>query len=431
MPIDSRPITTHVALVAGSFRPELCAQAAYTARLATELQARGIDVSAFTDKLSAVGADYPFRVRGVTSDWSFRETIHLVEAILRTKPDIVHLQHAAPSFGHRRAPLFLPLLLKVAGWRRPIVVTAHEYFPRGSKSQHPSQSVLCRTNALTEPSAWWNRGTQSLLNLCNAIIVTDSQQHASSKVALPQLSSRLHFVPIGPNVTPTSTDKSVDRIAIRRRFDLDTNEWLVVFFGFLHPRKGLETLFAAIRRLVKDNFPLKLVIVGGEESLALRGQEAEDYVRHLREQIGQFQIADQVVFAGYRPTGEVSQLMRSADLCVLPENSGVTSVSSSLMAALAHGLPTVATRAEKPDNQLIHGRNVFFVPPHDSRSLAEAISLVLSAPGLRQTLRDGASWLAESFSWERIVGEHLEIYEQLLARPLRHNVRDQKVRQRS
>jgi glycosyltransferase involved in cell wall biosynthesis len=110
----------------------------------------------------------------------------------------------------------------------------------------------------------------------------------------------------------------------------------------------------------------------------------------------------------------VSARLRAADVCALPFKYGATLKSGSLLAALAHGVPTVATRGELPAPTLVHGEHIWLVPPRQPEALAAALGGVLSDPTLQVRLRTGALALAATHNWAAIAQQHLALYDELV-----------------
>ena len=103
----------------------------------------------------------------------------------------------------------------------------------------------------------------------------------------------------------------------------------------------------------------------------------------------------------------------AADLCVLPYRDGVSFLHGTFHAALAHGVPIVTTRPRLPLPELVDGGNVLLVPPEQPEALAEAITQLAGAPGLRRMLREGAKTLSEQFRWEKIAADTLALYRSM------------------
>lgn len=86
-----------VALIAGTYRPEQCGVADYTAHLRQELAQRGVESMVLTTHQAETAADPS--VRGVVQKWSLSSLIPLVQAVHASQADILHIQHAAETYG--------------------------------------------------------------------------------------------------------------------------------------------------------------------------------------------------------------------------------------------------------------------------------------------------------------------------------------------
>lgn len=157
----------------------------------------------------------------------------------------------------------------------------------------------------------------------------------------------------------------------------------IAFFGFLHPVKGLETLLPAFKQVLETQPQARLLLVGGVESLALRGEDAKRYWNKLHSLVQELGLIQLVHLTGYVSAETASHYLAGADIGVLPFNHGLTLKSGSLLALLAHGLPVVATQHITP---LPDGHPVRLVPPRDVDALAAGLLELLNNPARRTQL---------------------------------------------
>ena len=130
----------------------------------------------------------------------------------------------------------------------------------------------------------------------------------------------------------------------------------------LTAKKGHADLLAALAELRRER-QVTLDLVGGGE---LRGE--------LNERAQRLGVAKAVRFHGERPKEEVAELMREADLFVLP--SRFENLPCVLIEAIASGLPSVAA-AVGGVPELLDGNGGVLVRPGDPRALAAAIACAL------------------------------------------------------
>jgi glycosyltransferase involved in cell wall biosynthesis len=232
---------------------------------------------------------------------------------------------------------------------------------------------------------------------------------------LPQHTDRVHHIPIGANVEACSADRCEARRSLRERLCWPSDAPVIAFFGFLHPVKGLETLLSAFRQVNRQRPGSRLLLVGGVESLALRGADADAYWKKLHDRAATLGIQQTVHFTGYQPAEQASLLLHAADAGVLPFNHGVSLKSGSLLALLAHGLPLVVTEHNPSVPELSQSTFVRVVPPRDEDALARELQyLVDTLPRPPQHAAEAGAF-CERFSWASVARRHVELYETLLA----------------
>lgn len=400
-----------IAFIPGSFCPDRCGVSHYTLRLAAELQRRRVD-PVFVTNREVAAAHHRSNIIAGTPGWDARMLIALPLTIRRLNPDIVHIQHAAGSYGFRRSVFGLLPALRIAGWQGPVVVTAHEY---GWWEWRPRllHWAWRRLGPWGESRALWDREDITLLTSADAVIVTNEGAERALVARVPQITQRVYRIPIGSNVGVRATDVLSARQVVRARYGWPQDTPLISYFGFLHPVKGLETLLSAFRRLHSTEPRARLLINGGFESLALRGAEASRYEAHLRALISGLGLASVVHLTGYLPEDIVSQNLAGSDIGVLPFNAGVTLKSGSLLALWEHSIPVVATCA--PTNSEL-GDAVLPVPCRDPEALAAGLLRLLSEPELRATLAARGRRAVSAMAWPMIAAHHLDIYHRLLRR---------------
>jgi glycosyltransferase involved in cell wall biosynthesis len=173
---------------------------------------------------------------------------------------------------------------------------------------------------------------------------------------------------------------------------------------------------------------VRVLVVGGEAT----AHEDHAFAGEIERRIGAERLAPRVTITGHCPEDEVSAHLLAADMAALPFSDGASFRRGSLLAALAHGLPTITTfphedqRPKTKDERLnsfrpssfvlrplVDGENVLLVPPGDAGALAEAIALLEGDAALRARLAEGGRALAGQFSWETIAARHEKLYRRM------------------
>ena len=121
--------------------------------------------------------------------------------------------------------------------------------------------------------------------------------------------------------------------AWRLRIGIDPNDFVILFLGRLHPKKGLETLIGAMPRVLERAPSATLLIAG-------TGEPA--FLADLQAQAAPLVASGRVRFAGHVTGNDRSLAFACADafsLTSLSENFGM-----SIAEAMAAGLPVVVSR---------------------------------------------------------------------------------------
>jgi glycosyltransferase involved in cell wall biosynthesis len=171
----------------------------------------------------------------------------------------------------------------------------------------------------------------------------------------------------------------------------------VVFVGRLCEPKGVSDLLQGFARARIDRARVKLVLAGNGD--------IERYTRLARE-LG---VEAGVEFAGWCDQARVHELLRQADLLVLPSHDEVLPLV--VLEALAHAVPVVCTPVGELPAVLTNGETACFAPVGDVDQLARAIEQVLADAQLRDALgRNGRALYEAKFSLQRFFANVARIH---------------------
>lgn len=253
------------------------------------------------------------------------------------------------------------LLGMLAAWRRlrhedwrPDIVHAHVF------EAAPPALMLGRLGrapvVITEHYTGFQRG---LVTGYNRLLAKFSFKRAD---LVAPVSEELagHLRALAPRATFEVVPNVVDTEAFAPGDERRPGDGRLLNVAALAKKKGHRYLLEALRDLPNAT----LDIVGDGE---LRGD--------LERQADALDLGDRVHFLGERPKQDVAELMREADLFVLPslaENLPVV-----LIEAQASGLPAVATNVGGV-SELVDDAAGAMVPPADPPALAEAIRTTLA-----------------------------------------------------
>ncbi|PSK64075.1 Glycogen synthase [Micromonospora sp. MH33] len=381
-----------VSMVHGPGAPERDGVSDYVARLCAALSEVGVDVDPVPVRPSARGR------------W-LAATMAAAAEVRRLRPDVAHVQFSPSAYRFCPFPGLLPALLPTG---LPLVTTVHEYgdwavpgwVPDGA--WRPVEAVRA-----------WDRETGRLIPASSALIVTNPH-HAW--LVNRRTGRRPVEIPLAPNVTDHGGQMGA-RQRVRRRLGLAADAFLLVFFGFVHPVKGLRYVLEALPALRSERPDLHLAVVGGFTSQALPEAQARAFRAELESLAVAYEVREAVTFTGHVPAADASELLHAADAAVLPFTAGVTRKSGALLAALAHGVPTAVSVPDDPDPALRDGETVAVIARRrDAGAVVASLRPLLHDVALRRRLGSGGRDVVADCSWPRVAARHHRLYELVCAR---------------
>ena len=163
----------------------------------------------------------------------------------------------------------------------------------------------------------------------------------------------------------------------------------LLFFGRLHPLKGIEDALAALGQ----------VAAAGQRDwrFAVYGEGDHGWVRQMA---AAHQIADQVRVDPPLADGALHEALAEADLALLPSYSEAFGLS--IAEAQAAGLPVVAYHAGSVPEIVEHGETGWLAPRRDRTQLAAHLRDAFADPA--ETFRRGLAGrrqVADRFSWSQ------------------------------
>jgi spore coat protein SA len=238
----------------------------------------------------------------------------------------------------------------------------------------------------------------------------------------PEFADRCVTVPNAADEVPSNNGPSLD-------------SKIVLFVGRLSPEKGVHDLIRAFHQVLQSFPDARLHLVGGSGSVPLEylvGLSAEPHVAALRalyqnkgsgtkdpyqrillNEAGQ-ELGKTIIFEGHVAHDQIKEYYKRAAVLVNPSLS--ESFGISLVEAMIHALPVVATRIGGMTYTVDDGRTGLLVDPADPKALAKAICAVLGdREHARRMGEAGRERAVEKFSWERTADLLLERFKVLLS----------------
>jgi D-inositol-3-phosphate glycosyltransferase len=259
---------------------------------------------------------------------------------------------------------------------------------------------------------------ERIRNECHLCLTAD-RLTAATQVEWEQLvhvygapSSRIRIVPPGVDL---SRFHPIEQSYAQSVIGAPENHRILLFAGRIEPLKGIDTLFRAIA-LLRDRGAscalcgISVVIVGGDPSVVGLQNNAEMARLHtLRDDL---MLNDVIDFIGAQDQDTLHYFYSAADCVIMP--SHYESFGMVALEAMACGTPVIASDVGGLSVLVRDGENGFLVPPRSPEILAEHIEQLLNNEPLRRRIGHRASCYAEDFSWTKIVGRLLGVYNELL-----------------
>jgi glycosyltransferase involved in cell wall biosynthesis len=190
--------------------------------------------------------------------------------------------------------------------------------------------------------------------LADAATVVTVSEHNVQHLAEVAPSTRVRLVRNGVALGPVAADPAA------------SGAGPVLCVSRLVPKKGIDTLLAAIAVLAEDDSSARLEVIGGGPLL--------DELRAQAETLG---VTDRVVLHGPQPSTVVEQAYARAGVvalaCRVDESGDRDGLPTVLVEALGRGLPVVSTRLVGIPELVRHEETGLLVPPDDPVALADAL----------------------------------------------------------
>jgi glycosyltransferase involved in cell wall biosynthesis/SAM-dependent methyltransferase len=193
------------------------------------------------------------------------------------------------------------------------------------------------------------------------------------------------------------------RMEYRTRLGLDEVTPLIGIFGFLKPYKRIAESLRALRRLVRVQPKVKMILVGEPHP--------EFALESLIQSLG---LAPYVRVLGFRPIDEFVRYMAACDIVLNLRYPTVGENSGTLMRALGLGKAVIVSEvgsfSELPDSICLKAP----VGAGEEDHLFEFLNLLVSRPELRRGMGARArEWVQTECSWPTVAKKYAEFLEHI------------------
>ncbi len=286
---------------------------------------------------------------------------------------IIKNSHLDRLIVHHWHPFFVPCLafiLKNLSGIKTIII-AHNVLP------HEHQAAGKILNKI-------------LFNVADVVFVGNSQEQAVLQRLAGKVQSVISPHPIYDRFSRQF--KEITREQAKQRLGYSGETFLFLHLGLVRQYKGVDVLLQAFSEMRAAC--ARLEIAG----------EFYDDVEKYRNLVRNLDLENRVrLIDQYQTDADISLRLRAADAVVLPYRQATQ--SGIAMAALACGIPVIATRVGALVDIIESGKMGELVPPEDAISLADAMNKFMQIPiSQRQEMERYIFRIAqEKYSWENLV----------------------------
>jgi glycosyltransferase involved in cell wall biosynthesis len=211
--------------------------------------------------------------------------------------------------------------------------------------------------------------------------------------------NRIEIVSDGVEIPAPITPEA--RAKARGRWGIGSDERVIECVGALTGEKGHALLIDAFARLRRKIANCRLLIAGDGR---LRAQ--------LERQAQNAGLGAAMILAGF--VSDVDSVYCAGDLFVFP--SVQEGAGTSLLRAMAFGLPVVALARGGVTEIIAHGQNGVLVQKASADALAQAVAAMLQDTELRERLsRAARETVASGYSADRMIDDTARIFEELIS----------------
>jgi len=235
-----------------------------------------------------------------------------------------------------------------------------------------------------------------IIDSCDELVVL-SNQLVENAMSLGITKEKIYVIPNGVDLEQFNL--RIDGSDLRNKLHVENDEKVLLFVGRLALVKRIDILIEVTKRVLKDGFKIKTIIVGDGEY--------KNYYEKLAKSV------KGIIFVGLIPHKEIHKYFAVADILILPSLSeGLPNVA---LEASACGKPIIATNTGGIPDVVIHGKTGFLAEPNNINSFVYYVELLLNSEDLsRKVGRNAHEHVKKQFNWDVVVKKYEGIYEKIV-----------------
>ena len=215
---------------------------------------------------------------------------------------------------------------------------------------------------------------------------------------------RINLVFHGTDTEIFKPDKE-SRNSIRDRYGISTDIKVLLVASTVSKQKGFNLALKAFKRILSTHPNTKLLVVG-----------EGDYLEDLKKLAHQFDVQNNVIFAGHISNEEIFRFYNASDIFLFP-TLRVEAFGRVLIEAMSCKKPIIASRIGGIPSIIDDGENGLLITPGNIEELIDKILFLLQNETFANKLATNAREKAvKKFSLEKMVEETIKVFELAIIR---------------
>ena len=326
---------------------------------------------------------------GVQIEHTNCNTLSLLSTIKQNKADILHLHWLDHFFLLRVGKLksffkltlfiFQLLILKLTGTK--IIWTVHNI--KNHKNKHLELDRL---------------GAILVSKIADGLIVhSHTAKDEIIKAFHLRGDEKIFVVPHGNYID--IYENNISQLEARKKLNIPESSLVLLFFGLIHPYKGVIELSKAFKQLNFEDIRLSIAGKPCNDELA------EQIIKEVKDN-------EKIIFIpGLVPNEELQIYMNAADVVTLPYKQFLT--SGAVILAMSFGKACIAPR-KGYISEVLDDRGAFLYDPDCKDGLLEALNSAVQKRENLSQMGEHNYQLASQWNWRYVAEQTLNVYQNYL-----------------
>lgn len=363
-----------------TYPPRECGLATFTQDLTNELDKIKLLNEIKIISISLTSYNYDKKVIFDIKQDNRESYLEAASRLNESKIDLLCIQHEYGIFGGNWGDYLLNLLEKV---EIPVVTTLHTVLPNPT----PIQRLII--NRLGEKSTR---------------VVTMAKNSINNLIRVYGIDAKK--IQVIPHGVPFKIMPSRDSLKIKYGYE---GKRVISTFGLISPGKGLEYGIEAIAKIAAD-FDDIIYLILGQTHPVVKRLYGEVYRENLQEMVVKLGLKDRIQFIDkYLHKDELLEYLKLSDIYMTPYLSKDQTVSGTLAYAVGYGKAIVSTPYSYANEMLENDRGLL-ADFHNSTSLAECLSTILSSPQLQKEFESKTKAYGRLMMWKNVASNYARTF---------------------